>query len=752
MASTTTFERILRFGAFELDVATGELRKHGLRVKLRPQAAKVLVLLASRNGATVTREQLKQEVWGSTFFVDFEHGLNLCVRQIRAVLADDADKPRYIETIPRVGYRFIAKVEEVPARPLVRAGPASTVDVQVPTDIAEGHRPHPTLERGVLSVAHTSERLSVQLAASWKPQFWTRRAVLGAAALMLVIIVSLVLLRPRSALVPATDWVQITNFADSVTSPAFSPDGRMLTFLRGNDTFVTAGQVYVMLLPHSNPVQLTNDSSVKMSPIFTPDGSSVQYTVPWDTWTVPVLGGQPKLRLPNASGLTWLDADNIVFSQIISGTHMGVASSDLSRVHVRSVYIPESSLGMAHRSYVSPDRKWVIVVEMTGNFWDRCRLVPFDGSARGTEIGPRDGACTAAAWSPDGKWMYLNSNSGGAFHIWRQRFPNGRIEQLTSGPTEEEGIAVAPDGGSMVTAVGMKRSSVWLHDSHGDRALTSEATASLADPRSGSPFSVDGKKLYYVVRRSPGREALTDRAVGEVWELDLGSGATQPLLPGFSVTDLSLSPDGQQIAFTALDKDNSQSIWVASLDRSSSPRMLQMSAEHPRFTSDFIYYIKRAPGGSYAHRIRPDSSGDQQIWDQNIVSLATAPDGRHLAITLPIDKGGEWNLEIVDWAQKKVQPVFKDGMVYWSDDGRSLYVFQGFGKGNKNAPSYLIDLPVGSSVPELPPAGFSNFAQFVAFTNARPIAAHAVAAGRTPDTYAYVKETVQRDLYRVPIR
>jgi DNA-binding winged helix-turn-helix (wHTH) protein/Tol biopolymer transport system component len=740
MATTTALGRKLRFGAFELNVATGELRKCGLRIKLRPQAAKVLVLLASRNAETVTREQLQQEIWGSTLFGDFEHGLNLCIRQIRAALDDDSDKPRYIETIPRCGYRFIARVEEVvtPLPALVQPALAVGLDASA--------------RAGDIAAAQDAaiSSLSSQPSSRRNASFWSRSKVL-ASALTLAAVLWLVFLRPRSALVPAADWVQITNFSDSFTSPAFSPDGRMLTFLRGNDTFVTAGQVYVMLLPHGSPVQLTNDSSPKMSPVFSPDGSSIDYSIPWDTWTVPVLGGQPKLRLPNASGLTWVDSDNLMFSQIINGTHMGVVSSGLSRVHVRSVYAPESSLGMAHRSYLSPDHKWVIVIEMTGNFWDRCRLVPFDGSTGGTPIGPTDGVCTTAAWSPDGKWMYLNSNSGGSFHIWQQRFPHGRIEQLTSGPTEEEGIAVAPDGGSIITAVGMRRSSVWLHDSSGDRRLTSEATASLADPRNGSPFSVDSKKLFYVVRRSPGREAITDRAVGEVWELDLQSGATRPILPGFSITDFSLSPDGQQIAFTALGNDNTLSIWMAPLDGSSSPRLLQMSAEHPRFTSDFIYYIKRAPGGSYAHRIRPDGSGDQQIWDENIVSLATSPDGRYLAITLPIEKGGEWNLEFVDWARKRIQPVCKDGMVYWSDDGRSLYVFAGFGKGNKNAPTYLMSLPVGSGIPELPAAGLANLAQLVALKHVRLIAAHGVAAGRTPDAYAYVKETVQRDLYRIPL-
>jgi TolB-like protein/DNA-binding winged helix-turn-helix (wHTH) protein/Tfp pilus assembly protein PilF len=104
--------RTLRFGVFELDTETGELRKAGRKVPLRPQAAKALALLASSPGQLITREQIKDEIWGHETFVDFESGLNLCIRQIRAALDDDADIPRYIETLPRRGYRFIAPVQD----------------------------------------------------------------------------------------------------------------------------------------------------------------------------------------------------------------------------------------------------------------------------------------------------------------------------------------------------------------------------------------------------------------------------------------------------------------------------------------------------------------------------------------------------------------------------------------------------------------------------------------------------------------
>src|SRR5438445_8945236 len=95
----------LRFGVFELDPATGELRKSGRAVRLRPQAAKILVLLASRPGQLVTREDLREKIWGNETFVDFEHGLNLCVKEVRAALGDDAGTPRYVETLPKRGYR-----------------------------------------------------------------------------------------------------------------------------------------------------------------------------------------------------------------------------------------------------------------------------------------------------------------------------------------------------------------------------------------------------------------------------------------------------------------------------------------------------------------------------------------------------------------------------------------------------------------------------------------------------------------------
>src|SRR6185436_15332419 len=106
-------EEIIRFGEFELQLKSGELRKNGNVVRLQPQPFKVLVFLASHAGQTVTRQELQQAVWQAETFVDFEHGLNFCIKQIRNALGDDAQSPRLIETLPRRGYRFIAEVEKL---------------------------------------------------------------------------------------------------------------------------------------------------------------------------------------------------------------------------------------------------------------------------------------------------------------------------------------------------------------------------------------------------------------------------------------------------------------------------------------------------------------------------------------------------------------------------------------------------------------------------------------------------------------
>src|SRR5262245_17056497 len=119
--------KLIRFESFELDLGTSQLRCGGVLSKLQPQPARVLGLLASNPGVLITRQQLRQHIWGDETFVDFEQALNFCIRQIREALDDDAKSPRFIETLPRRGYRFLVVPEsvnerEAPAAPALRIG------------------------------------------------------------------------------------------------------------------------------------------------------------------------------------------------------------------------------------------------------------------------------------------------------------------------------------------------------------------------------------------------------------------------------------------------------------------------------------------------------------------------------------------------------------------------------------------------------------------------------------------------------
>src|SRR5664279_5893841 len=109
MARTTT-GRVFRFGRFEVNEAEGELRKEGIRIKLHSQPFQVLVMLLERPSELVTREEMRQRLWGDDTIVDFDHGLNTAVNKLREALGDSASQPRHVETVPGKGYRFIAPV------------------------------------------------------------------------------------------------------------------------------------------------------------------------------------------------------------------------------------------------------------------------------------------------------------------------------------------------------------------------------------------------------------------------------------------------------------------------------------------------------------------------------------------------------------------------------------------------------------------------------------------------------------------
>ena len=123
-------QQIFRFGEYELDTVAGELRRNGSRLKLQPQPFKLLTLLVRRPGALVTREEIRQELWEDGTYVDFDQAVNFCIKQIRDALRDSPDRPLFIQTVPKRGYRFIAPINTGEGRPPASRSDGTTVRLQ----------------------------------------------------------------------------------------------------------------------------------------------------------------------------------------------------------------------------------------------------------------------------------------------------------------------------------------------------------------------------------------------------------------------------------------------------------------------------------------------------------------------------------------------------------------------------------------------------------------------------------------------
>jgi Tol biopolymer transport system component/DNA-binding winged helix-turn-helix (wHTH) protein len=245
MAESSQTLGSVRFGRFDLLVETGELRKDGVRLKLSGQAVEVLLLLIASPGKLVAREELQQKLWPGASYGDPEHGLNAAVNRLRETLGDSATEPKYIETVPGRGYRFIAKLD-LPVVPPEPEPPESEPTSEPP-----------------------------------KPRWWKRKAAIAVAACVGVA----GLLYPRIAPQIERLWrlnelqhltiVPLTALPGNVASPTFSPDGRQVAFAWDGESNGKGYELYVKVIGSDKPLRLTYHPADWLSAAWSPDGRSI---------------------------------------------------------------------------------------------------------------------------------------------------------------------------------------------------------------------------------------------------------------------------------------------------------------------------------------------------------------------------------------------------------------------------------------------------------------------------------------------
>ncbi len=714
-------EDLIRFGLFELDLKAGQLSRNGTKLRLPQQPLQVLAVLLERPGEILTREELRQRLWSSDVFVDFDHGLNKSIQKLRDALGDSATSPRYIETIPRVGYRFIAPVRNG-ARPL-EPEVAMKIDRPTPTPAAPA------------------------AAGKRRARWW----LLAAGAFTVFAIFAVYLSSSHHPAVPK--YTQLTDFTDSAATPALSPDGHILAFIRGGSNFMSADQIYVKMLPDSESRRLTNDSRMKYSLSFSPDGSQIAYTVmegpSFATYAISVLGGDSHLLLHNAAGLTWLDPGHFLFSRLRSGLHLGVATQSVTGANYRDLYFPSHERGMAHYSYASPDRRSALVVEMDGlGNWSRCRLISLDGQSQARPVGP-EGGCTSAGWAPDGSWMYFIATVEGQSHLWRQRFPNGRPEQITFGPTEEEGLAMERDGRSVISSIGVRASAIWIHDARGERSLSSEGeiVADLSPPS----FTEDNNTLYYLLRHPPASSG------SELWRTTIDSGKSEAVFPGVSMFAYDVSPDDKQVVYAAAGRDGKSQLWLAPIDRSSPAKQIGNGGETtPYFGPRGKILFQIAEGNSnYVEQINEDGSGRAKVVPYPINDIMGISPGRKwLLATLPYSDGKNvvpMQMAIPLDGGPPLRICASYCLLTWSSSGQFLFVT--VEAPSQTSPGRSLAIPVGpgESLPAFPSGGIEPGAEPDVVPGSQSVNRALLVPGKDLSQFAYVNTTSHRNLYRISL-
>ena len=460
----------------------------------------------------------------------------------------------------------------------------------------------------------------------------------------------------------------------------------MLAFIRGASTFYGPGDIYVKLLPDGEPVPLTHDGASKVGPLgFSPDGARIAYTVgsPYETWSVPVLGGEPTRMLANAQVLSYTNSttkpDHVMYSALTGeGIHMGIFTATESRSEERIVYMPADTDGMAHKSFLSPGRQ---MGDRGGNGSDPMAALPAGSLRRelgGTPRGPGARAVHLRGldarrkmdvfFREHGKRIpYLapafSRRRAGAGHLWRnrgeRRFVRARWQSRSSLPSAK---ARAACGFTMRKASGRLRSKA-MPTCHRSRPTPSGCITCSA----------------------PARIAIS--SAGNCGRWILQSGQKQRLLPDFLMEHYAVSPDGEQIVFINAEGSGRESLWIGTADGSSPPRRLvNQDCTSALFAPDGEIYFA---GGDYGKHVsakdQPDGSGLQRVIPEKAIFLYDiSPDGKWLAvwtaartdIKIYPSGGGPPTLLCSGCAsagaeERGVTPP----IVSWSRDGKELYLY-----------------------------------------------------------------------------
>jgi Tol biopolymer transport system component/DNA-binding winged helix-turn-helix (wHTH) protein len=686
---------VVRFDVFEIDLRAGELRKEGRLVKLQEQPFRVLSLLLERPGEVVTRNELRQNLWPADTFVDFDHGLNSAVARLREALRDSADKPRFIETVAKRGYRFISQIDAIP--------PASPVAVP-PVDGTSGRERSRTL--------------------AW---------ITGVPLLILFCAIGLWALYRKTAEGPQSsiEVVPLVGLRGFQVTPSFSRDGNQVAFRNGDGAHNTG--IYTALVGGEKSLLRLSRDPGDCCPTWSPDGRHIAFirsaNKTFSIVVVPALGGtEHRVYIgpaPMAAGLTWSpNGKFLAFPEASAADppRSWISLLSLADYSTRPLTAPPGGSLDAEPAF-SPDGSQVAFVRSTvAGVCNDVYVIPTVGGEANRLTFDHRPIIGPPAWTVDGREIVFSSTRGGPDSLWRISASGGEPRPV-AGPIGEGGWPSIPaKGEQLVYEQIVSKFNIWRLDLKDQKHYQAPPSVLISEKgdKMRPDLSPDGKKIAFESNRlgfwdiwtcatdgsscdqltslhgtagrarwSPNGRYIAfefhPKERSEIYMVEVPGGVPRllPTIPGADDLSPSWSRDGKWLYFASKRDNEPFQLWKMPVQGGPSIKLTKHGGMSGVESADgrFLYYSKYELGGVWR---MPLAGGEEtQILEE--VRGASWP---NWAVTsagiyfLRFDKSPRVTIQFLDFATRKTTPLWTlDKEPGWglsmSRDGKSILYVQG---------------------------------------------------------------------------
>ena len=645
----------IRFEAFEFDFQVGELRREGRRVKLQDQPSRVLFRLLQRPGEVVTREELRQELWPADTFVDFDHGLNSAVARLRETLRDSADKPRFVETISKRGYRFIAAIQ-----PDQQAAP----------------------ELGTITAEPREHVVRVPVS----KRFWAVIVFLVTSFFAAAI---WAMYRPDAdKQLTKIEVVPLIGLRGFQATPALSPDGNLVAF-RQSDGSRNAG-IYVAGVGGDKSIQLSSNPG-DCCPAWSPDSSQIAFSRYSDRtlsiWTIPALGGTEHrvYQGPDSmgGGISWSpDGKLLAFCEgrQEDPTRSWISMLSLADFSIRQFSSPPAG-SIDRNPMFSPDGKELTFIRSTvAGVSNDIFVMPTRGGAAKRLTFDNRPIMGSPTWTADSREIVFSSNRGAAIGLWRVCATGCSPPRPVAGPVGEAKWPSIPANGvhTLVYEEGLSTFNIWqlrLKDTKHREKAASVLISEKGD-KMRPELSPDGKKIAFESNRL---------GFWDIWACDVdGAGCDQATSLHGTAGRARWSPDGHRVAFEFHPKERSE-IYVVDIP-GGVPHLLptipgadNLSPSWARDGRALYFASKRGAEHFQIWKMPLPSGSPTQITQHDGIAPQESADGRYLYYC-KYEQGGVWRMPISGGEETEVlKDVGMGGWPDWALSPEGIY-FLKFGK------------------------------------------------------------------------